>query len=203
MPRIFFNIWLFKTITNSLIAKTFAKAVSKFCSQLNKPTRNWRTLNFCCQSGEISPNQVTVIIYLFSDICFSTENCVVISLAIHTTPYFLPSLTETSRSTFVYYVASAHESFNIISCLVSSTFAYKIFVPVDDVFSLTDEMFTYLPIYLPTQVCYEQCDQIGLLLKGACKIFCKCTPKIQLLSRPIKNQVVLSKNYYGYFQVNR
>ena len=61
MDRLFFNFWWFTTMKACHFDEMFAKVGLKFCQILNKPSKDsQKVLNFC-QSGEISPNLVTLI----------------------------------------------------------------------------------------------------------------------------------------------
>ena len=60
--RVFFNIWPFPSRKICSIAYKIAKIGHKCCQILNLPSKNCQRLLRFCQSGEISPNLVTLII---------------------------------------------------------------------------------------------------------------------------------------------
>ena len=61
MARSFFNIWPFIIRKICPIAFKLAKVGSKNCQRPNKPSKNCQRRNFCCRSGEILPNLVSLL----------------------------------------------------------------------------------------------------------------------------------------------
>ena len=61
MDRLFFNFWWFTTMKACHFDEMFAKVGWKFCQILNKPSKDSQKVLNLCQSGEISPNLVTLI----------------------------------------------------------------------------------------------------------------------------------------------
>ena len=66
IARLLFNAWPFTTMTKFLQEDKNAKVGAKVNQIQNKPSKkvNLRLLKFC-QSGKISPNQVTLIVSAF------------------------------------------------------------------------------------------------------------------------------------------
>ena len=62
MVRLFFNIWSFTTGKSWPKHDIFAKVGPKFCQSLNNPLTIWQIFINFCQSGEMSPNLVTLIL---------------------------------------------------------------------------------------------------------------------------------------------
>ena len=56
-----FNIWPLKTMVICPNQKSIAKVGSKFCHAVTKPTQDDKRILNCCQSDEISPNLVTML----------------------------------------------------------------------------------------------------------------------------------------------
>ena len=73
MVKLFFNIWLFATTKTNPVMK-------QICQIRNKPSKNCQRLVKFCQSGEISPNLVTLLVslfllFLFVCVLYSAKRC--------------------------------------------------------------------------------------------------------------------------------
>ena len=73
MARVCFPFCQFPTNKLCLIAYIFAQVGSKFCQILNMPSKNCVRVKFFCQSGEISPNIVALLLNRRPVLSFKTR----------------------------------------------------------------------------------------------------------------------------------